>query len=349
MKITEVCIYTAERIARIKGFSTTKLDELRVGDCNCITRVKWDKGEYIVTDDTDIMPVLDDAHFTAPFTRVPLATLCSGDTDKAIAGVVVECGKPVSGTSKRTGASYKLRKVHITDEGGKRIELTLWGATAERCAAAVGDVLVTNSAKVEQYNGLLRLALTEAACLLLNPALPGCDALRQWYADSTTGGVLTGLASAVELAEMSLADADRRAASGENVRCCTMATISYINDEKMSYVACGQCNKGIHDGQCPTHGAEVGTTRTLYRLEMHVVQDGGMVVAMAFGDVGQRLFNMDVAALEALREREPAEFDRTLNGVTGSEYTLHLAFKLYRGANANKVECTLLHAEPYHQ
>jgi len=182
---------------------------------------------------------------------------------------------------------------------------------------------------------------------LVNPELSLCDTLRSWYEniDKDEGGMPSDLCNVMEFENIGLEDANERVSQGETIYCNTTVTITYINDEYMSYTSCGYCNKSIATGLCEKHGDKYGTPRNRYMLQVHLEQDGYEMVVAAFDDVGKKLFSKEVSALIALKTNEPQAFDEVFQNIVERVYRIRLSFSSEQKQGSTEVKCTILHVE----
>jgi hypothetical protein len=349
VQVTEVWIYTDKHVAKVKALGSGKLDALKVNGCYRFTGVSLEKTTYTVCTNTTIEDASGDERPAMSLDFVSLSDLRSGDKDKAIAGVVVSIGEPQSGVGRQSNKEYTRRDIFIADTSCTRIKLTMWNAMAHTFTADIGTVVMSNSANVEQYNGYLSLTPAFDACLLVNHNLPRCKALKQWYTavEKDDNGVPNSLINAMELEELTLGEANRRAESGVKVRCTMVGKIQYINDEVLSYTSCGECSRSLRDNVCQEHGVDDGQGRLRYKLDVHFEEGEHTGVAIAFDDVGKEFFGMEAKELESLKDSDPGAFDNAFKELMDRDCRLYLTFTLYHGHDADSVQITIFRIEMY--
>jgi hypothetical protein len=218
---------------------------------------------------------------------------------------------------------------------------------AHTFTANIGTVIMSNSMNVEQYNGYLSLTPTFDACLLVNPDLQRCKTLKRWYTaiEKDDNGIPNGLTNAMELEELTLEEANRRAESGVKVRCKMVGKIQYISEEALSYTSCSQCNRRLRDYVCEEHGMDDSQGCLRYKLDVHFEEGEHTGVAIAFDDIGKKLFCMEAKELENLKDSNPDTFDNVFQDLMNRDCMLHLTFTLYKGRDADSVQITISHVE----
>ena len=135
--------------------------------------------------------------------------------------------------------------------------------------------------------------------------------------------------------KLSLNNAIDRVKLGETVHCTTVAMVPYIYDYEISYNSCGMCQIELHDGICAKHGKDYGVSRSLYKLYVILEQDGFEIEALAFDNVGNKLFDMGVSDFASLMYSDTEKYNKAFCDVIDKEYKLHLSFCI----NQDQIHC----------
>src|SRR4051794_26492903 len=107
---------------RIQAYTPSELDELEPGSAYIFKNVKKAQGEYTVCDGTQIEGSEGDF---GPFDAIE--SVRGVDVARAVIGAIVDVED-----AKKVGEAKQslLRNVHLADDSGTTIRLTLWGDTA---------------------------------------------------------------------------------------------------------------------------------------------------------------------------------------------------------------------------
>jgi len=80
----------------------------------------------------------------------------------------------------KSGSEVSRRVLHLGDQSGAKIELTIWGEKAEMFNANEMGVLAVKSVKVSDFNGCSLSAL-RSSMYTLNPDIPPVHRLQEWF------------------------------------------------------------------------------------------------------------------------------------------------------------------------
>ena len=137
--------------------------------------------------------------------------------------------------------------------------------------------------------------------------------------------------------KLSLKNAIDRVKLGENVHCMIVAMVPYIYDYEISYNSCGICQPELHDGICTEHGKDCGVPRSLYKLYITLEQDGFEIEALAFDNIGNKLFGMNASDFVSLMYSNTEKYNKAFYDLIDKEYTLRLSFF----TNQNQIQCII--------
>lgn len=146
--LTQVWAYTATAVVVIKAWGSDILDGVEVGTCYSFTRMKRMQIDYTVSTDTTVRATSPPP--ALPLEFAPLADIRDGDKNKAIIGVVIDCGKVT--LINKEDKEYTLRNIVLAGDG-VQVTMVLWGTMASSFTAGVGDVFATNNAMVKVREG----------------------------------------------------------------------------------------------------------------------------------------------------------------------------------------------------
>ena len=124
------------------------------------------------------------------FVKISVLETLPPESNVDVLGVVTQTGAEMSITTK-TGKPMIKKDVHIADESGIAVSLTLWDKAASQ-AISVGDIVAAKGARLGEFGGR-SLSASFATILEVNPQnLPEAHALHAWYSG---GGTSAGVRS----------------------------------------------------------------------------------------------------------------------------------------------------------
>jgi replication factor A1 len=123
---------------------------------------------------------------------VPIADIEAKPVNATIdvVGVVSGISETSKITSKRTGADLVKRMMHVADDSGKSIELTLWGGTAERFPMEEGAVVAFKGLRVTEWN-TKSLNSGRDCSFEVNPDIDATARLQAWASEGGASAVTT--------------------------------------------------------------------------------------------------------------------------------------------------------------
>ena len=95
-------------------------------------------------------------------------------------GVIKTVGECQTIHSSRTEKEFQKKAIIIVDRSLHETSLTLWESEAIDFRAVEKDVVAIKGAKVSDYRGVT-LGSTHSSIIQINPNIPECNALREWY------------------------------------------------------------------------------------------------------------------------------------------------------------------------
>lgn len=192
-----------------------------------------------------------------------------------VIGVVKEVNELGSVTSKATQKpvrahaltspddQFAKRDIHLVDQSGQQVRLTLWGKTAETFDDQNQEAVIAfKGVKVGDFGGR-SLSMFSSATMSINPDIPEAHALRGWYdaegrnssftayTNSSVAGSGPISARPNETKTIGQAKEEQLGMSDKTDYFTTTATVMFVKRETFSYPACanpdGTCNKKVID------------------------------------------------------------------------------------------------------
>lgn len=105
-----------------------------------------------------------------------------------VIGICTWAGHVWTGIHEGTDVEYKNRDVVLLDDSCTKVTVTLWGEQAEnrQLDGRSNTVVAVRDVRVKDYYGL-SLSMTQSGIVVVNPEIPECERLRNWYRN---GGAL---------------------------------------------------------------------------------------------------------------------------------------------------------------
>lgn len=99
-----------------------------------------------------------------------------------VIGICTWAGHVWTGIREGTDVEYKKRDVVLLDDSCTKVTVTLWGEQAEnkQLDSRSKPVVAVRSVRVSNYYGL-SLSMTQSGIVVVNPNIPDCEPLRNWY------------------------------------------------------------------------------------------------------------------------------------------------------------------------
>lgn len=277
---------------------------------------------------------------------VPIADIEAKPVNATIdvVGVVSGISETSKITSKRTGADLVKRMMHVADDSGKSIELTLWGGTAERFPMEEGAVVAFKGLRVTEWN-TKSLNSGRDCSFEVNPDIDATARLQAWASEGGASAVTTisvnergagggRVDTWSTLGEM-LGDAEL-ASDGDKPQYATVRSyISKINprdETPMWFSSCPKCSKkavgddtsGYNCESCGWSGEECSYR---YLLQLVAVDASGSQWLTAFNDQATAILGKPAEELKRLRDTSPTTFEEVLQRATWQPMSMVLRSK----------------------
>ncbi|KAJ7766814.1 hypothetical protein B0H16DRAFT_1687022 [Mycena metata] len=285
---------------------------------------------------TEIEECLDATNVpSVKYDFVPLKDLENQTKDSTcdVIAVVKDVADISTITSKATSREITKRELTLVDTSGFSVRMTLWGKQAEQFNSPEA-VIAFKSVKVGDYGGR-SLSFFSSSTMTVNPDIPAAHILRGWYdengknvayqAHQSTGGagsagggpgfVRSEIRSLSEIKQIELKD-------DQNQYFSTRATIVFMKPDSLWYAACQKpdCNKKVTDDsgswRCDKCNQTWPKPKYRYIMAMACSDWSDQAWLQGFNDVGELVFGMEADHLQAIKERDEAEFAAVVQAAT---------------------------------
>ena len=359
-EIKAVCFNdTAERFSQV--FQAGRVYDIQKGQISNVKNKKFNNADFeIRLDNGSVVEECTDTQATASIKKIHYKFQKIASIEDAFVGGmadvigVVHTVGDLATIMKRDGGETNKRSVHLRDDSGASIELTMWAPHAidvgGKLEAMVNGgehpVLAVKNGRVGEFQGK-NIGTVSSTNIDVNPDLTEAAKLRHWY--DAEGGATATVATlgggggggggkgdrCVTLAQLK----DEIAQLGANppfwVQCrCHITYIKAPQDAGPYYPACPllngerMCQKKLRYDEssgswnCERHNGEnIPHCEWRYILNMTVSDHTGQHWVSAFGDQGDTIMGMKASNLHQLYNDDHAAYEQALQN---ANFTSHM-------------------------
>ncbi|XP_030454003.2 replication protein A 70 kDa DNA-binding subunit A [Syzygium oleosum] len=284
---------------------------------------------------------------------------------------VVHSINPVASIMRKNGSETQKRTLHLKDESGRSVELTLWGnccnAEGQRlqilCDSGQYPVLAVKSGRVSDFNGKA-VGTISTSQLFIEPDIEEARRLKEWF--ERDGKTAPTVSISREMTSMGRTDArktisqikDEKLGTSEKPDWITVsANIAYIKLDNFCYTACPivigdrQCNKKVTnngDGKwrCDRCDRCVDECDYRYILQIQIQDHTGQAWVTAFQECGEEIMGVSAKELFSLRtEHEDERFGEIVRKVFFTKFLFKLKVKEEIFSDEQRVKSTVVKAD----
>lgn len=283
---------------------------------------------------------------------------------------VVHSINPVASIMRKNGSETQKRSLHLKDESGRSVELTLWGnfcnAEGQRlqilCDSGQFPVLAVKSGRVSDFNGKA-VGTISTSQLFIEPDIQEAHRLKEWF--EREGKTAPTVSISREIASMGRTEArktisqikDEKLGTSEKPDWITVsANIGYIKVDNFCYTACPiaigdrQCNKKVTnngDGKwrCDRCDRCVDECDYRYILQIQIQDHTGQAWVTAFQESGEEIMGISAKELFYLRTEHDEKFGEIIRKVFFTKFILKLKVKEEIFSDEQRVKSTIVKAD----
>ena len=387
-EIKAVCFNdTAEKFSQV--FQGGRVYDISKGHVSQVKNKKYNASDFeIRLDNTSLVDEVTDPQAVASIKKIHYNFQKIASIEDAMVGGMVDVIGVVHTVGdlatimKRDGGETSKRSVHIRDDSGASVELTMWAPHAVdiggKLEAMVNGgehpVLAVKNGRVGEFQGK-NIGTVGSTNIDVNPDLTEAAKLRHWY-DAEGGATATVTTfgggggggggkgdRCVSIAQLK----DEIAQIGANppfwVQCrCHITYIKAPQDSGPYYPACPlqngdrMCQKKLRFDEaqgswnCERHSGEhVPHCEWRYILNMTVSDHTGQHWVSAFGDQGDAIMGMKASELHRLYNENHAAYEQALQNANFTSHMMKLKVKedSYNGETRPKTELSRIEAIDY--
>ncbi|KAF8033490.1 hypothetical protein BT93_D2175 [Corymbia citriodora subsp. variegata] len=284
---------------------------------------------------------------------------------------VVHSINPVASIMRKNGSETQKRSLHLKDESGRSVELTLWGnfcnAEGQRlqilCDSGQYPVLAVKSGRISDFNGKA-VGTISTSQLFIEPDIQEARRLKEWF--EREGKTAPTVSISREMTSVGRTDArktisqikDEKLGTSEKPDWITVsANIAYIKLDNFCYTACPivigdrQCNKKVTnngDGKwrCDRCDRCVDECDYRYILQIQIQDHTGQAWVTAFQECGEEIMGVSAKELFYLRtENEDERFGEIIRKVFFTKFIFKLKVKEEIFSDEQRVKSTVVKAD----
>ncbi|CAM6086985.1 unnamed protein product [Calypogeia fissa] len=285
-----------------------------------------------------------------------------------IAGVVLSIQDTVQ-IMRKNGTEALKRNLTMTDQSGRSVELTMWGAFCNKEGAEIQHqvydgkfpIVAIKAGRVSDFSGK-SVGTLNTSQILINPSIPEAHKLRTWHNQEGKNAVVAsiskeGSGGRSETRKFVSQIKDENLGRNEkpdwiNVR----ATISFIKADGFCYTACPLkngdklCNKKVTnngDGtwQCDRCDQTFPECDYRYLLNMQVQDHSGLTWLSGFQEAGEEIFGVSAKDLFMWKQSDNPRFGDAVQKVLFSTHLFKLKVKEETFQDEPRVKSTITKAE----
>ncbi|XP_066520386.1 replication protein A 70 kDa DNA-binding subunit [Hoplias malabaricus] len=292
---------------------------------------------------------------------VSIADLEAREKD-AIVDVIGVCKsvEDVTRITTKTSREVSKRNIQLMDMSGKVIQVTLWGAEAEKFDGSGQPVLALKGARLSDFGGR-SLSSLYSSTLMINPDIPEAYKLRGWYdkeghaldGQSMTemrgggGNSTTNWKTLADVKNEHLGHGDK----ADYFSC--IATIVYMRKENCLYQACPSkdCNKKVvdqHNGmyRCEKCDKEFPDFKYRLMLSANVADFGDNQWVTCFQDSAETILGQKSDYIGQLKDSNEAAFDEVFQLANFNTFVFRNRVKLETYNDESRIKVTVMEAKP---
>lgn len=325
------------------------------------------------TSSVDLCPDEDASIPRQQFSFKPISEIENAESNSIldIIGVVVTVNPSVP-IMRKNGMETQRRHLHLKDQSGKTVEVTLWGDFCNRegqqlqemVETGVFPILAIKAGKVSEFSGK-SIGTISATQLFINPDYPEANTLRNWFdrggkdtashsisKEATSGGMKNEKRKCVtQIKDEGLGRSDKPD------WIAVKATISFIKTDSFCYTACPlmigdrQCNKKVtksgNSWQCDRCNQEFEECDYRYLLQVQVQDHSGLTWVTAFQEAGEEILGYSAKELYLLKNEaeDDNKFIEVIRDCLFREFLFKLKIKEEIYGDEQKVKITVVKAE----
>ncbi|KAF3316207.1 Replication factor A protein 1 [Orbilia oligospora] len=286
--------------------------------------------ELVFDRDSEVQKVDDDEGVPQQqYNFVTLQDLQNTEKDAQIdvIGILKEVGESDSIVSAKTQKAFTKRDLHLVDDTGYTVKLTVWGKSAEKFEIMPESVLAVKGVKVSDFGGR-SLSMQNSSTMQVDPDLEEAHRLKGWFSSEgrdtnfnshkglSTGGADGNRPSVFKTIQQA---SDENIGFGETADFYTLkATISYIKNEGHSYPACKTegCSKKVveFNGSWRCEKCSVNWPEPEYRyiLTCSAYDHTGQTWLNIFDDAGKVIMGTTASDLHAMQDYDESSYEATM-------------------------------------
>uniref|UniRef100_A0A7S2JN56 Replication protein A subunit n=1 Tax=Cyanoptyche gloeocystis TaxID=77922 RepID=A0A7S2JN56_9EUKA len=284
-----------------------------------------------------------------------------------VIGVVIDIGHRSEITTKSKGNQLSRRNLKLADDSDCSVELTLWGDKAEDqqwddfMAQKHTPILACRHVRVSDFNGR-SLSSTSDSGLFVDPDnIAEAGSLRFWFDSRNPTQHLSSVSSAGGgrggQAERKLLSAIKDEDLGNKDKAdvfSAKATVVFIkHDSACWYPSCpdDSCKKKVtgdenNGWRCEKCDKSYDRPKYRYMLSLSLNDSTAGCWVSAFGDDGTKILGLTADDLQALKENNPAEYDRVFSEALFKSYIFKIKAKMETYNDESRVKLSVLAIDP---
>ncbi|XP_063002702.1 replication protein A 70 kDa DNA-binding subunit [Elgaria multicarinata webbii] len=327
------------------------------------TAVKNDY-EITFTNDTSVIPCEDAQHLpSVQFDFVSIGDLETVNKDSIVdvIGICKSYEDAAKITIKSSNREVFKRDMHLMDMSGKMVNVTLWGAEAEKFDGSRQPVVAIKGARVSDFGGR-SLSVITSSTIIVNPDSPESFKLRGWFdsegqllestsISNTRGGAAGGgNANWKTLSEAKLENLGQ-GEKADYYSC--VGTVVYLRKENCMYQACPSqdCNKKVIDEQnglyrCEKCDREFPNFKYRMILSVNIADFQDNQWLTCFQESAETILGQNTAYLGELKEKNEHAFDEVIQNANFTTYEFRIRVKLETFNDESRLKATAMDVKP---
>lgn len=303
--------------------------------------------EMTFNPDTTVVPC-EESSSSIPmlqFDFLPIANIENVEKDALIdvIGICKSSGDVQTFVARTSNKEMTKRDIVLVDRSNKEVNLTLWGADAQKFEGSSNPVVAIKGVKVSDFNGR-SLSVAMSSTLQINPDIREAHLLKGWYDREGCNLEVESISSKMGSASGNLSgqwktfaqvNTEQLGMGDKPEYYVTKATVVMLRKENCMYMACPteECNKKVIDMnnglyRCEKCNREFTEFKWRLLLSISLADFTENQWVTCFQEAAEAILGVTAQELGSLKETDEDKFNEVLAEANFKSYIFKLRTKL---------------------
>lgn len=321
--------------------------------------------EMTFNPDTTVVPC-EESSSSIPmlqFDFLPIANIENVEKDALIdvIGICKSSGDVQTFVARTSNKEMTKRDIVLVDRSNKEVNLTLWGADAQKFEGSSNPVVAIKGVKVSDFNGR-SLSVAMSSTLQINPDIREAHLLKGWYDREGCNLEVESISSKMGSASGNLSgqwktfaqvNTEQLGMGDKPEYYVTKATVVMLRKENCMYMACPteECNKKVIDMnnglyRCEKCNREFTEFKWRLLLSISLADFTENQWVTCFQEAAEAILGVTAQELGSLKETDEDKFNEVLAEANFKSYIFKLRTKLETYNEESRLKTIVVTATP---